>query len=290
VGLILLLLIPLALLALLAVLMILPSSLFNAVILLACMFFVQACSVEDKLVSSVSVEQLETAKQKISVVLSADYKTLNSAIANIQQNPLTVQTINQVRQTIPQGKPLVTQLVGYKYSYYKTQEKTTRHDYYTFQYHYPDRWFLVQIGLLTENEQRPLISAFYVQPIPGDLKEIHKFTFDGKPVSHYLMLLAAVVIPVFIIISLVICYKTPIPKRKWLWYLFIGVGLFGVQLEWTTGQWAIEPLAFYIFGSGFFRASLYAPVIISVTIPVGAILFHLKRKKWENSLSANSGE
>ena len=64
-----------------------------------------------------------------------------------------------------------------------------------------------------------------------------------------------------------------------LWYLVIVVGLVQFQLNWTTGALGVVPLSLLLLGIGFARAGPYAPVLLSVALPVGAIAFLLKRRE-----------
>jgi hypothetical protein len=67
-------------------------------------------------------------------------------------------------------------------------------------------------------------------------------------------------------------------KRKWLWLIFIALGLFQFHLNWTTGAWNLQPLSFLLLGAGFTKAAPAAPLILSVAFPLGAILFLARRK------------
>lgn len=80
-----------------------------------------------------------------------------------------------------------------------------------------------------------------------------------------------------IVYALIVCVRTPIAKRKWLWMIFIVVGLANLSFNWTNGNYTIAPFYFSILGSGFFSASLYAPTIITLAFPLGAVVFLLRR-------------
>lgn len=49
------------------------------------------------------------------------------------------------------------------------------------------------------------------------------------------------------------------------------------SVDWTTGQWGIMPLSFQLLGAGAF-APAYGSWVISVSLPLGAIIFMMKRK------------
>jgi hypothetical protein len=68
-------------------------------------------------------------------------------------------------------------------------------------------------------------------------------------------------------------------RRKWLWIIFILIGFGKLSLNWTTGQILFNPLSFYVqlFSVAVIKHGPYAPWIFSISIPLGAIIFFLKK-------------
>jgi hypothetical protein len=66
-------------------------------------------------------------------------------------------------------------------------------------------------------------------------------------------------------------------KRKWLWIIFILFGIGRITVNWTTNRWGFSPLSFLVFGSGAF-AQPFGAWMISISFPLGAIVFLLRRK------------
>jgi hypothetical protein len=62
----------------------------------------------------------------------------------------------------------------------------------------------------------------------------------------------------------------------------LGVGKFAVN--WTTGQWGFMPLSFQLFSAGAF-APLYGAWTLSISLPIGAIWFLLRRKNFDQAAS-----
>jgi hypothetical protein len=87
-----------------------------------------------------------------------------------------------------------------------------------------------------------------------------------------------IIIPLFIILSIIYCFKTPL-KRKWLWILFMLFGIISFKLNWTTGDFELQLLNIRLLGAGFSRSGTVAPWILSFAVPVGAILFWIKKRK-----------
>jgi hypothetical protein len=130
-----------------------------------------------------------------------------------------------------------------------------------------------------------LILGFHVNPIPKSLQELNAFTFDNKSIVHYSIFGFTIIIPLFIIFSLIQCIRTKI-KRKWLWLLFILIGIGQITLNWTDGNVGFNPLSIQLLGAGVLKASMFAPWTFTVSIPLGAIWFTIKRSniKWHEKM------
>jgi hypothetical protein len=66
--------------------------------------------------------------------------------------------------------------------------------------------------------------------------------------------------------------------RKWLWVLFILLGLGKLAVNWSTGEWQVMPLAVQVFSASIF-SSPYSPWILAVSFPLGAIVFLFRRRE-----------
>ena len=64
-----------------------------------------------------------------------------------------------------------------------------------------------------------------------------------------------------------------------LWIIFILFGLGPLSLNWTTDQIGFSLLSFLLFSGSAMASSIYSPWIISVSLPVGAVLFWIFRNK-----------
>ena len=65
---------------------------------------------------------------------------------------------------------------------------------------------------------------------------------------------------------------------KWLWAIFTLLGIGTVSLNWTTGQMTIEPVAVRLLGMRAGWVDQYSPFVITLSVPLGAIVFLAKRK------------
>jgi hypothetical protein len=147
----------------------------------------------------------------------------------------------------------------------------------SFEYQFPSKWLLINVATQKKGGVSTII-GFNVYPLSDSLENINRFTLTGKTPLQYATLAFAILIPLFILSVLVLCIRTKMTKRKWLWIIFILFGIGRLTVNWTTGQWQVAPLYFLLLGSGAF-APPYGAWLISISLPLGAILFLFRRKK-----------
>ena len=100
----------------------------------------------------------------------------------------------------------------------------------------------------------------------------NSFTLAHKSVEQYTVLALAILSPLFCVYAFILCLKTKIARRKWLWLIliFLGVGEFGVN--WTTGESILTPF-FLRLPPGGAQAAAFGPWIVYASLPIEAILF-----------------
>lgn len=93
-------------------------------------------------------------------------------------------------------------------------------------------------------------------------------------------MLAAVAAPAISLAALFLCIRSPLPRRRRvLWAIGILAGFGRISLDWTSGAIMVSPLWFQLLSAGYTRANEFAPVVISVSIPVFALLFFAKMRR-----------
>jgi hypothetical protein len=147
----------------------------------------------------------------------------------------------------------------------------------SFEYQFPAKWLLINVATQKKDGVLTII-GFNIYPLSDSLENLNKFTLAGKNLLQYVTLLFAVLIPIFTLYALVLCIRTKMEKRKWLWIIFIIIGIGKFTINWTTGQCGFAPLFFQFFGAASF-APPYGAWLISISLPLGAIIFLIRRKK-----------
>ncbi|MCP5488173.1 MAG: hypothetical protein H7A43_05945 [Verrucomicrobia bacterium] len=224
------------------------------------------------------------AKQCLSALLAGDFKIVTEQLDPQFVKPGIESNLTQVAAMLDHGDPLSLELVGC--NVFTTPDKKRSH--LTYQYQFTNAWVLAAITIDTVDGNKKVF-GLNVNPIPKSLGELNAFTLSGKGIQHYVLLALAVAVPIFIIWTFVLCVRTKI-RKKWLWIIFILVGIAKLNLNWTTGQMGFQPIALQIPGAGMAKMGLYAPWILTVSFPLGAILFLIKRRKLQSNQEQENTE
>ena len=180
----------------------------------------------------------------------------------------------QMAALFPRGKPKSVKIVG---SNTVTIGNRTTYNF-TFEYEFAHAWLLGHI-YFAKIDDRLVIERVDVLPLKDSVENLNAFSLQGKSALHYEFLALAGLLASFTIFTAIVCFRTPIPKRKWLWVIFVLFGFVSVSLNWTTGEISWNAITLELFSVGFFSQP-YGPTIVQIAIPVGAAIFWLRRRTW----------
>jgi hypothetical protein len=212
------------------------------------------------------------AKSYIDLLRQNRFEQIEKDLDPSIKSPDIRNTLVKMAQMIPAQNPESIKVVGVQVFHGPDISSTN----ITFEYQFQHKWLLINVATQKKGEASTVV-GFNVNQIPDSLENLNKFTLVGKSPIQYSVLVLAIFIPLFSLYALVLCIRTKIEKRKWLWVIFVMLGFAKFSVDWTTGQWGITPLAFQLFGAGAF-APLYGSWVISISLPLGAFIFMLKRK------------
>ncbi|MBL9206807.1 MAG: hypothetical protein JNN01_17085 [Opitutaceae bacterium] len=211
----------------------------------------------------------------IQKIIDGKFEEIEDALEPSLKTKITSGVLQQMRNTLGTTQPKETNLIGF--NTHTHNREPTRYNFY-YQYGYGNRWNIVNIAFRTLPGGRDEIIALYVNsPTNRSLQEINRFTLKGKGAVHYVFLAGCVLTPLFVLFTLVASARTRFKGRKWPWIVFILFGIFQFTLNWTTGEVGYRLLNIQLFGSGMFTAGIYAPWFLSLSLPIGALLFWIKR-------------
>jgi hypothetical protein len=111
---------------------------------------------------------------------------------------------------------------------------------------------------------------------PFDEQPGTKVELAGKSPLHYTVLILGITFVLLTVVALIRCATEKGLRRKWLWIIFIIVGIGQFTLEWFSGAWSFKPLFFLLFSAG---AGLpgYGVWEVAIAFPLGAIVYLVRR-------------
>jgi hypothetical protein len=244
---------------------------------------VVACSQEDWFRKVAPPAQQEIARHYIEQLRSRDFGEIQNAIDSSISEELRGGTLEKMADSIPAGTPTSVKLVGANHF---SSEKIGTTLNLTYEFQFGDKFLLINVARKTKDGVDTII-GLRVQPLSASLETLNRFTLSNKTAFQYGVLVAAIATALFTLYALVVCIRTKMARRKWLWILFILFGFGKIMVNWTTGAWD-----FVIFNAQLFSASAsaayFGPWIITVSLPVGAVFFLSRRKALEATSSAAS--
>jgi hypothetical protein len=148
---------------------------------------------------------------------------------------------------------------------------------YSLEYELDHSWVTAVIRI--ENRGQLVVAGLHLNKTPESLRTLNAFTFRNKSIIHVVFLLAAILIPILMVVAAVMAIRTRELRHRWWWAIFALVGLDGMALNWTTGAIGHQLMAVHLLGVGAVRGGEYAPWIVTISLPVGAIAVLVRRRK-----------
>jgi len=150
-----------------------------------------------------------------------------------------------------------------------------------YEYVLSDKYLYVIFNIL-EKDDVLKVTNFEGNVSDISLAKIHEFTFKNKGILHYIFLVFALLVPAFIIVTLIFAIRTRLEK-KWLWIIGILFGFIKFSINWTSGQIGYQLISISLLGSGIVKSGNSAPWILSFSIPIVALIFWNKKIRDKNT-------
>ncbi len=235
---------------------------------------IQGCSQEKLLDKLTPKAEVAFAKEYFSQFQSHNFDAIEKSIDEKLKTADLRGKLEQIANFFPKEAPVKIDLVGSRT--FEMGEKWQAN--LTFQYEFSKSYLMTNIILERIGGGPLVVTGINVNPLQDSLQNINKFTMQGKSIIHYIFLFLAVTIPIFIVVTFIVCLRTPIKKRKWLWTIFVLLGIVQCTINWSTGKIFYQLISFNLLGAGFFYGNQFGPVMLKIAFPLGAIMFWIKRK------------
>lgn len=236
---------------------------------------VAGCSQESMMKAFTSPEDERVAKDYIALLQQKKFDQIeNDLDPAIKTNSADLhQTLLGMAALIPAQSPVSIKLVSASFLNGTERHKSD----ITYEYQYPDQSILVRVAVQRKDGVSTII-GLNVRKLSDAGVADNAFSVSGKSALQYTMLSAAVIAPLFSLYALVLCIRTRMRGKKWLWIIAILLGVGTFSINWTTGHWGFQLVSVQLFSASAF-APQYGTWTISVSLPLGAILFLLRRKE-----------
>lgn len=219
-------------------------------------------------------ETVQTAKSNVDYLRHGQFDKIEASLDPSIDRANVPADLARMASILPQQEPQSIKTVGAYVTCATRKGCDTR---VTLEYQFPSKWILVEMVVHRQNNTAT-ITDFHIEPERDSLDAINRFTLLGKDPVQYAILSTAILFATVMLYALVLCIKTRMEKRKWLWMLFILLGLGQVGVNWTTGETFYKTLYISILPFGF-SSMVYGPWMIYISLPVGAVLFLVLRER-----------
>jgi hypothetical protein len=149
------------------------------------------------------------------------------------------------------------------------------------EYAYPDRVVRMETVLARAAGDRPWsVESFHARA--ATRAELAAAGLD-RPADTWgkkLFISAAVLTPLFMWATALAVLREADIRRRWLWLLFVLVGLVRFTMDSATGGVAVQPISFALFGAGaFWSTSAFEAWTFHLSLPVGAAAYWVRRAR-----------
>jgi len=241
------------------------------------------CSVPIDPAAAAKLPEGVEAQGIVDLLARGEVPALEARVDPSQRRPETADELRKMAALFPAGAPVRERLVGYDLrSVRQVGVSTTERHGFTWERNYAGANLVAQVVWQRVDAGEWRLVGLHADRVPAPLDELNAFTFTGKGPLHYLFLVLMAAVAGVTVVAIVMWFRRRRSiRRRWLWLLAIVVGAFELVFNWTTGELAVHALSFHLFSLAFGKAGPFAPAILSLSLPAGAIafLFRLREEK-----------
>lgn len=238
----------------------------------AALCVVGGCTQQDVTLKRVPAADQALALHYVDLLRSRSFDEIDSAADPSVRGPKLYAALLKMTEAMPEERPTSTKMVG---AQVRTDKDGTRTDI-VYEYEFSGKWVLANVALLRKPGSVSLV-GLSVRATPESLEEHHKLRLAGKSATHYAVFAMAILFPLLTLYAFVTCLTTTLSGRKWPWVVFILFGIGNFAINWTTGETQFSLLTIRLFSASI-AAVAFGPWILSVSLPLGALVFLLRKK------------
>jgi hypothetical protein len=240
---------------------------YASLVVLALFVCLTGCSLQHA-IDKIAPETVQHAKTNFDYLRHKQFDLIEPSLGPTIDRDTVRDKLTEMAALIPAQEPISEKTVG---AYFQCSIGKWCDYRATLEYQFPAQWMLVEF-IERKQDGKYTISSFHVTQEPQSLETANRFTLFGKEPLQYAILGASIGSLAIMLYALILCIRTPIRKRKWLWVVLILLGICKIGVNWTTGEAFHQIFFLAILPFGFAR-ELYGPWFIYVSLPLGSLLF-----------------
>jgi hypothetical protein len=248
-----------------------------ALVTAALLFVVPLLPGATSLDASVPVSELAFANKVINAVQHGDATAVISVSQQGNEPPAAM--IKQIATRFPKAPAVLSAVTSYSR---KPLPGGTTADRLTIRLGYTDKSAMhVELAILAAGSAYTLAGATF-DYLPPAAANANEFTFPGLFEGRTLLFILAIALDFAVLATFGLCAAGLGPSWRWRWLLLIAIliGVMRMNIDWVTGAWSVVPLTALLPPAGFYRFSLEQPWVLSLSFPIGTVLFWLFAARW----------
>ncbi|HEX8839029.1 MAG TPA: hypothetical protein VF750_01015 [Sphingomicrobium sp.] len=240
-------------------------------IALSCLLLI-ACSPSDVIEKGLTVQERSQMRGAINDLSRGDRDGFSKKLAP-QLGRNVAALFPQMHSALPR-RPLAVSLINANWSVIGTER--TAHAVYEVEGN--PGWALVAVSSHSIGG-RVWLTSFYVKSTPTSPKAVNPFSLAEAGYAQWGMIVAMLVALGITIAAVVRIWRSGLFRRRWLWTIGALIGVATVRLNWSSGAFAFQPLSFQLFSASATKVPIFAPWVLSVSLPVVALVALFVRRE-----------
>lgn len=237
------------------------------------LLFLAGCD-HTPILDSIAPEAITSSKGYFDLLRHQQYGKFEDALDPTIKTPNIHNTLVSMAPLVPAGEPVSVKAVSAKV----TCNAGICDNDIVLEYEFPQSWLLVNVVTKRTNNDFS-ITGFHLNPISESVEETNRFTLVDRKFIQYLFLLPFLLVPLYCLYALLLCIQTKLEiKQKAAWIAGIVLGIFSIDVYWTTGELGFRFFSLHLLSVGI-SSIPYGSWIVSLSLPVGAIAFPFYRNK-----------
>lgn len=191
----------------------------------------------------------------------------------VESNEGTQAEIDRIQTLLPPGEPTSSRLTTFR-----VRTGTDGNQLWGIhEYEYSDHVVRAETTLYRAGAAEPWkVLGFHVNVVTRAELAADTFNFASEPPGVQGVIVAAVIIPIFTLITFLVALFRPGLKPRWVWLIAIALGVGTIYANTGTDALSFLPISVQLFGAGAtWSGSVFDGWVFSASTPFGAAAFWL---------------